>query len=33
MVAISAIHLLIHGDEDRCSLQQLHLLVLGDEEL
>jgi hypothetical protein len=31
MVAIVA--LFVHGDEDGCSLEQLDLLVLGDEQL
>jgi hypothetical protein len=33
VVAIAAIALLVHGDEHGCSLQELHLLVLGYEQL
>lgn len=32
-VALAAITILVHGNEDRGGLEQLHLLVLGDEQL
>lgn len=32
-VAVFAVALLVHGDEDRGSFEELHLLVLGDEQL